>query len=102
MQMEVAMATQEKDQMCDLLLQKMISGESLDDAGKAHLVACEECMGQVVRPPLLLPALRPLLWIVYTECVPLWRPGRVLGSRRWQFARLIPIGRCGIGFKDHD
>ena len=35
--------------MCDNLLQKLLSGESLDDAEKAHLATCESCMVHAVR-----------------------------------------------------
>ena len=43
------MATQEKDQICDHLVQKMTMGEALDDAEKSHLSTCEACMAQVVK-----------------------------------------------------
>jgi hypothetical protein len=43
------MASQETDQVCARLVQKVTSGEPLDKADKAHLAACEECMFQVVR-----------------------------------------------------
>ncbi len=43
------MATQEKDKMCAVLIQKITSGKPLDGADKAHLAACEDCMAQAVR-----------------------------------------------------
>jgi hypothetical protein len=43
------MATQEKDQMCENLVRKITTGESLDDAEKSHLAVCEGCLVQVVR-----------------------------------------------------
>jgi hypothetical protein len=43
------MATQEKDQTCDTLVQKLTKGGSLDSAEKSHLATCEDCMAQVVR-----------------------------------------------------
>ena len=43
------MPTQEKDQMCDNLVQKMTTGNSLDEAEKTHLAKCEVCMAQLVR-----------------------------------------------------
>ena len=38
------MATQEKDQMCENLVRKITTGESLDDVEKSHLAVCEGCM----------------------------------------------------------
>jgi hypothetical protein len=46
---EFEMATQEKDLMCESLVRKITTGESLDDAEKSHLAECEGCMSQVVR-----------------------------------------------------
>jgi hypothetical protein len=43
------MATQQKDQMCENLVRKITTGQSLDDAEKSHLAVCEGCMAQVVR-----------------------------------------------------
>jgi hypothetical protein len=43
------MATQEKDQMCDGLVQKMTTGQALDETEKSHLANCEACMARVVR-----------------------------------------------------
>jgi hypothetical protein len=43
------MVTQEKNQMCDIVVQKIIAGGSLDDADKTHLANCEACMARVVR-----------------------------------------------------
>ena len=43
------MPTKEKDQKCDHLVQKLRTGESLDDAEKAHLASCESCMLHVVK-----------------------------------------------------
>jgi hypothetical protein len=42
------MATQEKDQWCETLVRKMMTGEPLGDAEKSHLAACEACMAEVV------------------------------------------------------
>jgi hypothetical protein len=43
------MATQEKDQMCENLVRKIMAGASLEDAEKSHLALCEACMAEVVR-----------------------------------------------------
>ena len=43
------MTKQEKDQLCEDLVQKMTTGDPLDDAEKSHLAGCEACMLQVVR-----------------------------------------------------
>jgi hypothetical protein len=43
------MATQGKDRICAGLIQKITSAKPLDDADKAHLAACEDCMDQAVR-----------------------------------------------------
>jgi hypothetical protein len=43
------MATQEKDQICKDLVRKVTTGESLNDAEKSHLAACEGCMAEVVK-----------------------------------------------------
>ena len=42
------MSTQEKDQMCNNLVQRLLIGEPLNDADKSHLAICEDCMAQVV------------------------------------------------------
>jgi hypothetical protein len=43
------MATQDKDQVCNLLIRKITRGESLNDVEKSHLAACADCMAEVVR-----------------------------------------------------
>jgi len=43
------MATQATDQMCEILVRKITTGEPLDDAEKAHLAVCASCMDEVVR-----------------------------------------------------
>jgi len=35
--------------MCNSLVQKMTTGQALDDAEKSHLAKCEACMARVVR-----------------------------------------------------
>lgn len=43
------MPMQEKDQMCENLVRKMTTGESLGDAEKAHLAVCEGCLAEIIR-----------------------------------------------------
>jgi hypothetical protein len=42
------MTTQVGKLTCDKVIQKIIAGESLDDAEKSHLADCEHCMFQIV------------------------------------------------------
>ncbi len=43
------MAIQEKDQMCEKLVQKLTTGKPLDTAERSHLAECESCMAEVIR-----------------------------------------------------
>lgn len=43
------MPTQQNDQMCGNVVQKLTLGEPLDDAEKTHLATCEDCMAQIVK-----------------------------------------------------
>src|SRR5688572_30312485 len=43
------MSSESKDALCDLLVNKLMVGERLNDAEKAHLIGCESCMAVVVR-----------------------------------------------------
>jgi hypothetical protein len=43
------MATQEKDKLCENLVRKITTGESLDDAEKSHLAVCDCCIAAVVK-----------------------------------------------------
>ena len=42
------MTTQEKSRVCDNLVEKITSGEPLNELEKAHLAICECCMTQIV------------------------------------------------------
>lgn len=43
------MPTQEKDQMCEILVRKMTMGECLNADEKAHLAVCEGCLAEIIR-----------------------------------------------------
>ena len=42
------MSIRERDQTCTILTNKLMSGERLDAAEKAHLSQCTECMREIV------------------------------------------------------
>ena len=43
------MATEQNNQICNTLVQKLTTGVSLDEAEKSHLANCDDCMADVVR-----------------------------------------------------
>jgi len=53
------MAIQEKDQMCEKLVQKLTTAKPLDTAERSHLAECESCMAEVVRILDRSPATEP-------------------------------------------
>ena len=43
------MATQQKENLCGVLVSQLVSGGGLTPEEKTHLAECEGCMGEVVR-----------------------------------------------------